>query len=89
MKKINKLEEMTPEEYCSVIDDGLINHVCNGGSLWGLEKATKEYIFELFDETVPYEKKKKLQDKAVVAINNRENLPRGIRLVKCIWHNYE
>nr|UWI13958.1 MAG: hypothetical protein [Bacteriophage sp.] len=86
---MKKNKEMTPEEYCSIINDGLVEHVCNGGSLWGIEKATKEYIFELFEETVPYEEKKRLQDKAVIAINSKKNLPVGIRLVKCIWHNYK
>lgn len=30
---MKKNKEMTPEEYCSIINDGLVEHVCNGGSL--------------------------------------------------------
>lgn len=86
---MKKIKEMTPEEYTKIIDKGMYDYIANGGDMWNFEKATKEYIFSLFDETVPYEQKKRLQDKAVIAIKNKENLPFGIRLVKCIWHNYK
>lgn len=86
---MKKIKEMTPEEYTKIIEKGMYDYIANGGDIWYFEKATKEYIFECFNETIPYDEKKRLQDKAVIAINNKENLPFGIRLVKCIWHNYK
>ena len=78
--------KMNYEEYKRVIDQGMVEYVANGGSLFFMGGVTKEYIFAYDNEYDAADHKKILADKAAQAIYKKEKLPDGIRLKKCIFH---
>lgn len=73
-------------EYKKILDKAMIDYNNKGGSLLHMNDVIYEYIFEYDDENISYEKRKRLEDKAVKEIIEKKRLPEGIRLVKCIWH---
>ena len=73
-------------EYKSILDAALMDYINNGGSVFYMADAVKEYIFEYDNQTMPYETRNRLEDKAVKAITEKKKLPDGVRLVKCIWY---
>ncbi len=73
-------------EYKSILDAALTDYINNGGSVFYMADAVKEYIFDYDNETMPYGTRNRLEDKAVEAIVEKKKLPDGVRLVKCIWH---
>lgn len=74
-------------EYKKILDEAIVDYVNNGGSVFYMVRATKEYIFTYENEELPCKYKENLNSKAVQAITNRQKLPSGIRLEKCIYHD--
>lgn len=77
---------MEYSEYKKILDEGMVEYVNGGGSIYHMSKALKEYIFSYDNESMAADHKRHLLDKAVQAILNKEKLPKGIRLEKCILH---
>lgn len=73
-------------EYKRILDAALMDYINNGGSAFYMADAVKEYIFDYGNETMPFDTKNRLEDKAVKAITEKKKLPDGVRLIKCIWH---
>ena len=73
-------------EYKSILDAAFTDYINNGGSVFYMADAVKEYFFFFVNGSMPYETKNRLEDKAVKAIVEKKKLPDGVRLVKCIWH---
>lgn len=73
-------------EYKGILDAALTDYINNGGSVFYMADAVKEYIFDYDNGTMPFDTKNRLEDKAVKAITEKKKLPDGVRLVKCIWH---
>lgn len=76
---------MKYEEYQKIINDAMYDYVNAGGSTFSLFKVQKRYKFDIEDKTMPSERVDRLIDKAVQAINFKDPLPKGIRLVGCKW----
>lgn len=70
---------MKYEEYKPIIDEAIVLYVLKGGSIMRLSSAIHEYEFDM-DGSLPHDTKERLEDKAVVAIINKEPLPRGVTL---------
>lgn len=79
---------MTYPEYKKIISEAVTEYCNKGGSILNiaLNNPIKEYIYE-FDERLPEDTKKNLIDKAHQAMQQGEDLPPGIRLVKVIFKN--
>lgn len=73
-------------EYKKILDQAMLDYVNSGGSVFYMGNVTKEYIFDYKDETMAYETRTRLEDKAIKAIIEKKGLPEGIRLKRCIWH---
>ena len=73
-------------EYKSILDAAFTDYINNGGSVFYMADAVKEYFFDYDNGSMPYETKNRLEDKAVKAIVEKKKLPDGVRLVKCIRH---
>lgn len=73
-------------EYKKILDQAMLDYVNSGGSVFYMGNVTKEYIFDYKDETMAYETRTRLEDKAIKAIIEKKELPEGIRLKRCIWH---
>lgn len=77
---------MEYEEYKKFLDEAMVDYVNNGGSVFYMNCIVKEYVFDYDNENMSYERRRRLEDKAVIAINEKKRLPDGIYLKKCIWH---
>ena len=77
---------MEHAEYKKILDEAMVDYVNNGGSVVYMGCVVKEYIFDYDDKNMAYETRRRLEDKAIVAIMEKKRLPDGIRLKKCIWH---
>lgn len=73
-------------EYKKILDEAMVAYVKDGGSVYYMGSVQKEYFFEYADENLPSDHKDHLNNKAVQAIINKQKLPPGIHLVKCVWH---
>lgn len=73
-------------EYKKILDKAMVEYVNNGGSVFYMGLVVKEYIFDYENENMEYDKRRRLEDKAIVAIMDKKRLPDGIRLKQCIWH---
>lgn len=73
-------------EYKKILDEAMVDYINNGGSVFYMGCVVKEYIFDYEDENMAYETRRRLEDKAIVAIMDKKQLPDEIRLKKCIWH---
>lgn len=73
-------------EYKPILDDAMVDYVNRGGSTYYIGNVLKEYVFEYENKILPFEEKRKLEDKAVQAILEKKTLPKGIFLRKCKWH---
>lgn len=73
-------------EYKQILDAAMVDYVNSGGSVFYMGSVVKEYIFEYDNENMAYDSRRRLEDKAVIAIAEKKRLPEGIRLKKCIWH---
>lgn len=78
---------MEYNEYKDVINAAMLDYMDRGGSLYRIPLVVTEYIFEYEKENISYEEKKKLEDKAIMCIKKREKLPKGIKLIKVIYHD--
>lgn len=74
------------EEYDKIIKKALADFVMEGGSVYYIGSATREYFFEYEDKNLSYDGKNRLNDKAIQSIIARKPLPQGIRLIKCVLH---
>jgi len=77
---------MEYKEYKSILDAALVDYINNGGSVFYMGSAVKEYIFEYDNESMECDMRGCFENKAVKAITEKKNLPDGIRLKQCIWH---
>ena len=77
---------MEYEEYKKILDRAMVDYVNNGGSVFYIATEIKEYIFKYEDDLMADDIKRQLNDKAIKAIVNKQKLPQGITLEKCIWH---
>lgn len=77
---------MEHAEYKKILDESMVDYINNGGSVYYMSNVIKEYIFEYEDEIMAYETRRRLEDKAILAMMDKKRLPDGIRLKKCIWH---
>lgn len=77
---------MEYEEYKKILDKAMVDYVNNGGSVFYMASVIKEYIFKYDDDLMADDIRKQLNDKAIKAIVNKQKLPQGITLEKCIWH---
>lgn len=73
-------------EYKKILDQAMLDYVNSGGSVFYMGNVTKEYVFNYDDETMAYETRTRLEDKAIKAIIEKKRLPEGIRLKRYIWH---
>ena len=73
-------------EYKPILDTALTDYVKNGGSVYYMADALKEYIFSYEENPIAEDHKKNLHDKAIQAIIRKDKLPKGIKLEKCILH---
>lgn len=73
-------------EYKKILDEAMVSYVNNGGSVFYMGSVTKEYIFSYDNNMIPCDHKDHLNNKAIQAIMQKQKLPPGIRLEKCIWH---
>ena len=73
-------------EYKDILDQALLDYINSGGSIYYITNTVREYIFSYENENLPDDNKKNLSDKAVQMILKRKDLPKGIRLEKCILH---
>lgn len=73
-------------EYKKILDQAMVDYVNNGGSVFYMDNATKEYVFDYENKNMAYETRTRLEDKAIKAIMEKKRLPEGIRLKQCIWH---
>lgn len=77
---------MEHAEYKKILDEAMVDYVNNGGSVFYMGCVVKEYIFDYEDKNMAYDTRRRLEDKAIIAIMEKKRLPDGIRLKKCIWH---
>lgn len=70
-------------EYKGILDKALADYVNNGGSVYYIGSALKEYFFDYDDSNLSADKKEYLENKAVQAMIAKKPLPKGIRLVNC------
>lgn len=73
-------------EYKKILDEAMVSYVNNGGSVFYMGSVTKEYIFSYDNDMIPYDHKDHLNNKAIQAIMQKQKLPSGISLEKCIWY---
>lgn len=77
---------MEYEEYKNILDESMIDYINSGGNVLYMNRIVKEYVFDYENENMAYDTRRRLEDKAVIAIMEKKRLPDGIRLKKCIFH---
>ncbi len=76
---------MEYEEYKDILNGALAKYVNDGGSVYFIGSATKEYFFE-YEDGMSADKIDRLEDKAIQAMIAKKPLPQGIRLTGCVIH---
>ena len=72
-------------EYKGILNKAMVDYVNGGGSVFHMGSVTKEYIFDYEDTKLPIENKHNLENKAIQAMMKNQPLPKGIRLLSCVW----
>ena len=72
-------------EYKEILDKALADYVNNGGSVYYIGNAMKEYFFE-YNGLISADKQDRLNNKAIQAMLEKKPLPEGIRLTQCVIH---
>jgi len=69
---------MEYSEYKKILDEGMVEYVNGGGSIYHMSKALKEYIFSYDNESMAADHKRHLSDKAVQAILKKKRCRKAL-----------